>query len=125
MLKTKLIERGIPELGHIVTANGFQAVMMLIVQPQSQALKMLKHFILAFQEHPRVMRIVINNDKDILLASHGANQRGADSVYMEQLSRLLSHDDINWRIRSSDHLTMMTRSTNKVTLKLEQGQSSE
>jgi hypothetical protein len=33
MLKTKLIERGIPELGLIVTANSFQAVGMLIIQP--------------------------------------------------------------------------------------------
>jgi hypothetical protein len=47
MLKIKLIERGIPELGPIVTANGFQAVGMFIVQYQSQALKVLKHFILA------------------------------------------------------------------------------
>jgi hypothetical protein len=48
VLKTKLIKRGIPELGPIVTANGFQAVGMFIVQPQSQALKVIKHFILAF-----------------------------------------------------------------------------
>jgi hypothetical protein len=34
MLKAKLIERGIPELGPIVTVNDFQAVGMLIVQPQ-------------------------------------------------------------------------------------------
>jgi hypothetical protein len=49
MLKKKLIERGIPELGPIITANGFQAVGMLIVQPQSQALKVLNYFILTFQ----------------------------------------------------------------------------
>jgi hypothetical protein len=48
MHKAKLIKRGIPELGPIVTANSFQAVGMLIVQPQSQALKVLKHFTLAF-----------------------------------------------------------------------------
>jgi hypothetical protein len=34
MLKAKLIERGISELGPIVTVNGFEAVGMLIVQPQ-------------------------------------------------------------------------------------------
>jgi hypothetical protein len=39
MLKAKLIERSIPELGPIITANGFQVVGMLIVQPQGQALK--------------------------------------------------------------------------------------
>jgi hypothetical protein len=50
LLKAKLIERGIPELGLIVTANDFQAVGMLIVQPQSQAPKVLKYFILTFQE---------------------------------------------------------------------------
>jgi hypothetical protein len=44
MLKTKLIKRGIPELSPIITANGFQAVGMLIVQPQSHAPKLLKHF---------------------------------------------------------------------------------
>jgi hypothetical protein len=33
MLKTKLIERGIPELDSIVTVNDFQPVGMLIVQP--------------------------------------------------------------------------------------------
>jgi hypothetical protein len=57
MLKAKLIERGIPELGPIITVNSFQAVGMLTVQPQSQALKVFKHFILAFQEkNPRVTR---------------------------------------------------------------------
>jgi hypothetical protein len=84
MLKAKLIERGIPELGPIVTVNGFQAVEMLIVQPQRQAPKVLKHFILSFQEeNPRVTRIVINNDKNIPLASHGAYPRGTDSVHIE------------------------------------------
>jgi hypothetical protein len=34
MLKTKLIERGIPLLSLIVTINSFQEVGMLIVQPQ-------------------------------------------------------------------------------------------
>jgi hypothetical protein len=34
MLKAKLIERGIPKLDPIITTNGFQAVGMLIVQPQ-------------------------------------------------------------------------------------------
>jgi hypothetical protein len=84
MLKTKLIERVIPELDPIVTVNSFQVAWMLIDQPQSQAPKVLKHFILTFQEeNPRVTRIVINNDKNIPLASHGANPRGTDSVYME------------------------------------------
>jgi hypothetical protein len=83
MLKVKLIERVIPEVDPIVTVNSFQAVRMLIVQPQSQALKVFKHFILAFQEeNPRVIRI-INDDKNISLASHGANPRGTDSVHME------------------------------------------
>jgi hypothetical protein len=84
MLKTKLIERGISELGPTVTANDFQAVGILIVQPQSQAPKVLKHFILALQEeNPRVIRIIINNDKNIPLATHGANSRGTNSVHME------------------------------------------
>jgi hypothetical protein len=84
MLKAKLIKRGIPELNHIVTVNDFQVVGMLIVQPQSQALKVHKHFILALQEENlRITRIVINNDKNIPLASHGANTRGTDSAYME------------------------------------------
>jgi hypothetical protein len=84
MLKVKLIERGIPELGPIIIANDFQAVEMFIVQPQSQALKVLKHFILTFQEeNPRVTRIVINNDKHILLASHEANPRWTNSVHIE------------------------------------------
>jgi hypothetical protein len=84
MLKIKLNEKGIPELSPIVTVNSFQAVGKLIIQPQSQALKVLKHFILAFQEeNPRVMRIVINNDKNIPLATHGANLRGTDSVHLE------------------------------------------
>jgi hypothetical protein len=57
---------------------------MFNVQPQSQAPKVLKHFVLAFQEeNPRLMRIVINDDKNIPLASHGANPRGTDSVHME------------------------------------------
>jgi hypothetical protein len=84
MLKAKLIERGIPELGPIITAYVFQAVGMLIVQPQSQAPKVLKHFILTFQEeNPRVTRIVINDDKNVPLASHGANPRGTAVVHIE------------------------------------------
>jgi uncharacterized protein (UPF0264 family) len=84
MLHAKLIKRGISELSPIVTANDFQAVGMFIVQPQSQALKVLKHFILAFQEeNSRVMRIVINDDKNVPLASYGANSRRTDSVHME------------------------------------------
>jgi hypothetical protein len=47
MLKVKLIEIGIPKLGPIITVNSFQVVGMLIVQPQSQVSKVLKHFILA------------------------------------------------------------------------------
>jgi hypothetical protein len=84
ILKAKLIERGIPKLGLIVTANDFQAVGMLIVQPLCQALKVLKHFILAFQEeNPRVTRIIVNDDKNIPLATYGVNPRGTDSVHME------------------------------------------
>jgi hypothetical protein len=53
MLKAKLIKGGIFELSPIVIANDFQAVGMLIVQPRSQAVKVLKHFILALQrENP-------------------------------------------------------------------------
>jgi hypothetical protein len=64
--------------------NRFQAVGMLVVQPQSEALKVFKHFILAFQEeNPKVTRIVINNDKNIPLAAHGVNLRGTDSVLIE------------------------------------------
>jgi hypothetical protein len=47
MLKAKLIKRGISELSPIVTANDIQAVGMLIVQPQSQELKVLKYLIFA------------------------------------------------------------------------------
>jgi hypothetical protein len=84
MLKAKLTERGIPEHGRIVTVNSFQSVGLLIVQPQRQAPKVLKHFILAFQEeNPRVTRIIIYDDKNIPLASHGVNPRGTDSVHIE------------------------------------------
>jgi hypothetical protein len=84
ILMTKLIKRGISELGTIVTMNDFQAVGMLIVQPQSQALKVLKDFILSFQEeNPRVTRIIINNDKHMPLSSHAVNSRGTDNVHME------------------------------------------
>jgi hypothetical protein len=83
MLKAKLIKRGIPELNLIITVNVFQAVGMLIVQPQGQALKVLKHFILTLQEeNTRVTRIVIDNDKNISLATLGANPRGTDSVHI-------------------------------------------
>jgi hypothetical protein len=126
MLKAKLIERSIPELGLIVTTNSFQAVGMCIVQPQSQALKVFKYFILAFQEeNTRVTRIVINDDKNILLTAHGVNPKGTESVHMKQLSGFLSHHGVNQRMEHSDHIAMMTRSTNKVTLKLERGQSSK
>jgi hypothetical protein len=77
MLKVKLIERGIPELGPIITVNSFQAVMMLIVQSQSQALKVLKHFIIALQEkNSRVTKIIINDDKNISFASMERTREG-------------------------------------------------
>jgi hypothetical protein len=84
MLQAKLIKRGISELSLIVTTNGFQAVGMLIVQPQSQATKVLKHFILALQKETlRVTRVVVNDNKNVPLASHRANPRRTDSVQME------------------------------------------
>jgi hypothetical protein len=77
MLKAKLIKRGISELSLIVTVNSFQAVGMLIVQPQSQASKVLKHFILTLQEeNPRVTRIVINDDKNVHLPPMERTQEG-------------------------------------------------
>jgi hypothetical protein len=84
ILKAKLIKRDISELSLIVTVNDFQAVGMLIVRSQSQVLKVLKHFILALQEENiRVTRIVVNEDKNVPLASHGANLRRTDIVHME------------------------------------------
>jgi hypothetical protein len=69
---------------------------MVIVQPQSHALKVLKYFILTFQEeNTRVTRIVVNDDKNISLSSHGVNPRGTDSVHMEYLSGLLNHHSVN------------------------------
>jgi hypothetical protein len=99
---------------------------MLIVQPQDQHLKVFKHFILALQEEtPRVMRVIIHNDNNIPLTAHIANLRGTDNVHMKQLSRLLSHHGVNRRMGCINRLAMMIRSINKVTLKLEKGQSSE
>jgi hypothetical protein len=84
MIKAELIGRGISEFSPNITANDFQAIGMLIVQPQSQASKVLKHFILALQEeNPGVMRIIINDDKNIPFATYGTNPRGIDSVHME------------------------------------------
>jgi hypothetical protein len=84
VLKAKLIDRGIHELSPIVTANIFQVVEMLIVQPQGSAPKLLKHLILPFQkENPRVPRVVVNNDKNVPLATHGANLRRTNSIHME------------------------------------------
>jgi hypothetical protein len=84
MLKAKFIKRGIPKLSPIVTANDFQAVGVLIVQPQRQAPKVLKHFILALQEvNLRVTRIIVNDNRDVPLASHGAKPRRTNNVHME------------------------------------------
>jgi hypothetical protein len=84
MLKAKLIKRDISELSLIVTVDDFQAVGMLIIQPQSQEPKALKYLIFTLQEeNPRVTRLVINNDNDVPLASHGANLRRTDSVHTE------------------------------------------
>jgi hypothetical protein len=98
---------------------------MFIIQPQSQAPKVFKQFILAVQEENPRARIIIYNDKNIPLTAHRVNPRGTDSVHMKQLPGLLSHHGVNRRMGHCDHLAMMARSTNKVTLKLEQGQSSE
>jgi hypothetical protein len=84
MLKTKLIKRGISKLNPIVTANDFQAVGMLIVQPQIQEPKVLKYLIFALQEeNSRVTRVVVNNNKNVPLAFHGVNPKRTDSVHME------------------------------------------
>jgi hypothetical protein len=77
MLKATLIKRGISELSPTITANGFQAVGMLIVQPQSQEPKMLKYLIFALQEeNPRVTRVIVNNDKDVPLAPMEQTREG-------------------------------------------------
>jgi hypothetical protein len=68
-------------------------------------------------------RCVTHNDKNIPLTAHRANSRGNDSVHMKQLSGSLSHHGVT--LKHNDHLAVMTRSTNKVTLKLEQGKYSE
>jgi hypothetical protein len=84
MLKAKLIKGDISELSLIVTMNGFQAVGMLIIQSQSQELKVLKYLIFVLQEeNPRVMRVVVHNDKNVSLTSHRANPRRTDSVHMK------------------------------------------
>jgi hypothetical protein len=84
MLKAKLMNGGISELSPIVTANDFQAVGMLIVQPQSQEPKVLKYLIFALQEeNPRITRVVINNDKNVPLASYEVNSRRTHSVHIE------------------------------------------
>jgi hypothetical protein len=84
LLKAKPIKRGISELSPSITVNSFQAVGMLIVQPQSQKPKVLKYLIIALQEeNPRVTRVIVNNNKNVPLASHGANPRRTDSVHME------------------------------------------
>jgi hypothetical protein len=47
-------------------------------------MKVLKHLIPAFQkEDPRVPRVVIDNDMNIPLATHGVNLKVTDNVYME------------------------------------------
>jgi hypothetical protein len=126
VLKAKQIETGIPELGHIINANDFQAVGMLIVQPQSQAPKVLRHFILAFQEKdPRFPRKRPKSNEN----SHQWWKEHTTwlpwSELVEQLSGLLNHHGVNWRMGRSDHVAITTRSTNTITLKLEQWQSSE
>jgi hypothetical protein len=84
MLKAKLIKRDIFKLSLTVSANNFQAIGMLIVQPQGQALNVLKHFILTRQEeNPRVTGIFINDDKNVPLVSHAVNLRRTDDVHME------------------------------------------
>jgi hypothetical protein len=126
MFKIKLIELGIPELSPIITSYCFQIIGMFIVQLQSQALKVFKQFIIPLQEeNPRVTRIIIHNNGNIPPTAHRANTRGTDSVHMKQMFGLLSHYGVNRRMECTDHLAMTTRSINKVTLKLEQGQSSE
>jgi hypothetical protein len=86
-----------------------------------------KYFTLAFQEeNPRVIRIVITDDKNIPLASHGGNR---EELTVSIWSNCPGCSAITVLTREwmgcKDHLAMMTRSTNKVTLKLEQGQSSK
>jgi hypothetical protein len=126
MSKTKLIEWGISKLSPIIISYNFQTIGMLIVQPQGQALKVFKHFILTLQEeNTRVTRIIIHNDKNIPLIAYRVNPRETDSVHVKQLSGLLSHHDVNQRMGNINHRAMMTRGTKKVTLKLEQEQSLE
>jgi hypothetical protein len=121
-----MVLQDIPGRSLDITSYKFQAIGMFTVQPQSQVLKVFKYFILSLkEENLTVTRIIIHNDKNIPLTTHRANSRGTDSVYMKQLSRLLSHHGINQKMGRNDHLAVTIKSTNKATLKLEQGQSSE
>jgi hypothetical protein len=99
---------------------------MFIVEPQSQAPKVFKHFIVALQEeNTRVTQIIVHNDKNIPLTTQRANRRGTNSIHMKQLFGLLSQHGVNQRMGHINHLAMTMRSTNKVTFKLEQGQYSK
>jgi hypothetical protein len=83
MLKAKPIKRDISELSPIITANSFQAVGMLIVQPQGQESKVHKYLIFALQkENLRVTRVIINNDKDVPLPKIYFAMKKNISIYL-------------------------------------------
>jgi hypothetical protein len=125
MLKAKLIEIGIPKHSLIITMNSFQIVGMLIIQPQSHALKVFKHFILAFQEENlRVMRVSSTMTRTYHLLPMEQTREGPT---MSKWNNCPGCSIVIVLIGEWDgnHLAMTTRGTNQVTLKLEQGQSSE
>jgi hypothetical protein len=86
---------------------------MLIFQPQSQASKVLKHFILTFQEENiRITRIVINNDKNIPLTCDRTTSK------MRDLSPKIISGDSRQSENAQTHTYKHTVSYMKFKLKL-------
>jgi hypothetical protein len=85
-----------------------------------------EHFILACEkEDPRIARKIVHDHKNIPLPTRRTNPGRTNCVHMKQLTGAFSHHQIDWWVRSSNHLPVTTGGTDEILLKLELRQSSD
>jgi hypothetical protein len=117
----------VSEFRAIITADRLYGISVPFV-PQPQDKISNKTNCLPFllkKEHPRILRVVVQHNKDTPLLTHRSHTSWDNKVHMEQLAWTLRHHISEGWMRRSYHLSMPTQSTHQLFLKPQWWQSSD
>jgi hypothetical protein len=111
---TKGLKMSIFEFYAIVIMNRSHDIFgKLILQPKNQISSMSKNLILSLhEEHPKIVRKVVNDHKYIPHPLKKANPSWNNSVHVKQFAGLRGHHLGDWGMGSSNQLATTTRVTN-------------